>query len=170
MKQIVIVINGKGGVGKDTIVKAVSKHFAVQNESVIDPIKKAADVIGWGWDGNDKTSLKSRKFLADLMDLSSEYNDFPFEYIMECYKRFACGTYQVMFIHAREPRMIERIKQAIPDCKTLLIRRGAVEKEYGNHADDEVENYDYDFVYANEKPLDEVEDDFMKFFNTEIMN
>ena len=40
MNKAVIVINGAGGVGKDTLCDLASKHFKVYNISSVDPIKE----------------------------------------------------------------------------------------------------------------------------------
>jgi hypothetical protein len=36
-------------------------------------------------------------------------------------------------------------------------------------ADDNVDSYEYDYVYHNDKPLAEVDDDFLSFFEENIM-
>lgn len=38
-KKMIVIINGKGGVGKDTLINSVSKIFRVKNVSSITPIK-----------------------------------------------------------------------------------------------------------------------------------
>ena len=40
MHKLVIVINGSGGVGKDSICSIVGKHYSTMNISSVDPIKK----------------------------------------------------------------------------------------------------------------------------------
>ena len=45
--------------------------------STIDAIKKLAIQIGW----SGLKEPKDRKFLSDLKDLCTEYNDFPFEIV-----------------------------------------------------------------------------------------
>ena len=158
----VIVINGKGGVGKDTLCDAVSRKYAVLNCSSITPIKDAAEQLGWG--SNDKSD-KARKFLSDLKMLSSGFNDFPFNYLLDMYDWFVDNeTAQVMFVHIREPEEIAKFKAKIPECKTLLVKSSRVERTFGNMADDNVDSYNYDYVYYNDKPLEEVEADFMEFF------
>ena len=58
-KKIVIIINGKGGAGKDTVCEITSKFFKVRNISAITPIKEIAANFGW----NGEKDNKSRKFL-----------------------------------------------------------------------------------------------------------
>jgi adenylate kinase len=62
MNKAVIIINGAGGVGKDTICDLAAKHFKVKNISSITPIKELAARCGWGGEKDDK----ARKFLSDL--------------------------------------------------------------------------------------------------------
>ena len=42
MNKIVIIINGRGGVGKDTLCDFAAKHYKVENISSITPIKDLA--------------------------------------------------------------------------------------------------------------------------------
>lgn len=167
MGKMVVVINGKGGVGKDTCVDAVASKYVVLNCSSITPIKQAADILGWNYcDKRDK----ARKFLSDLKMLSSEFNDYPFIYLIKMYSQFmVSGKAEVMFVHIREPKEIAKFKEWIPNCKTLLIKSNRTERDFGNVADDNVDNYDYDYVYHNDKPLDEVDADFLKFFEERIV-
>lgn len=167
MEKTVIVINGRGGVGKDTCVDAVSRKYVVLNCSSITPIKQAADILGWNF--CDKSD-KARKFLSDLKMLSSEFNDYPFIYLLKVHSQFMdSDKAEVMFVHIREPKEIAKFKARVPECKTLLIKSNRTERDYGNVADDNVDNYDYDYVYHNDKPLDEVETDFLKFFEERIL-
>lgn len=167
MSKPVIVINGKGGVGKDTCVDAVATKYMVLNCSSIAPIKDVASLLGWDFD--DKSD-KARKFLSDLKLLSSKFNDFPFNYLIQRYKWFmTMENPQVLFVHIREPKEIAKFKDRVPGCKTLLIKSNRVDRVFGNMADDNVENYEYDYVYHNDKPLDEVDDDFLRFFEERIM-
>ena len=167
MSKSVIVINGKGGVGKDTCVDAVAKKYVVLNCSSITPIKCVAEELGW--DFYDKSD-KARKFLSDLKLLSSEFNNFPFHYLLNKYTQFMnIEGADVMFVHIREPEEIAKFKARIPGCKTLLIKSNRVDRDFGNVADDNVENYDYDYVYHNDKTLDEVDDDFLRFFEERIL-
>ena len=72
-KQI-FIINGSGGVGKDTFVSLVSNNIATMNFSSVDKVKEIARDIGWL---GEKTE-KDRKFLSDLKLLCTDYNDMPF--------------------------------------------------------------------------------------------
>lgn len=159
MNKTVIVINGAGGVGKDTLCDFAAKHFKTKNISSITPIKEIASRCGWSGKKDDK----SRKFLADLKRLTVDYNDLPTRWALEEYKAFLSSDEQVMFVHIREPEEIEKFVRATDGAaKTLLVRGGVRMRrtEYGNAADDEVENYAYDYYFVNDRTLLDAERDF----------
>lgn len=164
MKKTVIVINGAGGVGKDTLCDFAAKHFKVKNISSITPIKELATLCGWSGKKDDK----SRKFLADLKRLTVDYNDLPTRWALGEYNSFLASDEQVMFVHIREPEEIEKFVRATDGAaKTLLIRGGVRMRrtEYGNAADDSVENYKYDFYFVNDRTLQDAERDFCAFLS-----
>jgi cytidylate kinase len=162
MKKTVLVINGAGGVGKDTLCAMAAEKFRVENISSITPIKEIAKLCGWNGAKDDK----SRKFLADLKKISVEYNDFPTAWAAEQYRNFMLSDKEVMFVHIREPEEIKKFVDATGGvAKTLLIRGGdrMAKRTYGNAADDSVENYEYDYYFVNEKSLAEVKIEFCNF-------
>ena len=78
MKKCVIVINGQGRSGKDTICRIMAKRYKVKNVSAIDPVKNIAGYMGWQGEKTDA----ARKMLADLKQVMIEYGDIPFKYII----------------------------------------------------------------------------------------
>lgn len=168
MKKHVFVINGSGGVGKDTICELAAKHWRVQNISSITPILDVACSAGWN---GDKTP-QARRFLSQLKQACTEFNDLPFSYCLEQYRLFLENDAQILFVHIREPEEIARFCSALGnDCKTILVRREAMEFErgkLGNRSDDDVAEYAYDFVFCNDYPLDQLPDHVYRFF-TEIL-
>ena len=163
MRKLAIVINGSGGAGKDTLCEMSAKHFKVVNVSSIDPIKRIARENGW----NGEKDLKSRKFLADLKQLFTEYNDLPTKYVIEKYTEFLADENELFYVHIREGEQIAHFvseaKKIGGEPKTLLVRSKRCEAVYGNTSDDDVANFDYDFYYDNDLPLDEAENDFVEF-------
>lgn len=162
MNKLVIVINGSGGVGKDTICGIVAKHYKTMNVSSIDPIKSIAYENGW----KGEKSAKARKFLAGLKQVFIDYNDLPQKYLANRCRDFWESDREILFVHIREPREIAKFKKKCGgSCITLLIRgRDSAKKSWNNAADDDVENYDYDFCYENNKRFGDLERDFLKFF------
>ena len=162
MKKLVIVINGAGGVGKDTLCSLAARAYRVRNISSVDPIKELARMAGWDGDKSDK----SRKMLSDLKMLFTRYNDLCLRYITEQYRQFLDGEEQVMFVHIREPEEIARFVAVAPEhIRTLLITNSTKEQRvYSNDSDDNVAWYDYDAVYDNKYSLEETEGIFLHFF------
>ena len=169
MKKLAFVINGSGGAGKDTLCDMAAKHFKVVNVSSIDPIKRIARENGW----NGEKDLRSRKFLADLKQLFIEYNDLPTRYIIEKYKDFLAGDAELFFVHIREGEQIahflEEAKKTGTRPFSLLVRSKRCESNYGNASDDDVANFNYDYYYDNDLPLDEAENDFCAFLKSIIV-
>ena len=169
MKKSVIVINGAGGVGKDTLCAFASKHFRVYNISSITPIKDVAKNFGWQGEKTDK----ARKFLADLKALTVEYNDYPTLWAKERYLEFMTSEDEILFVHIREPIEIKKFVDVTDGvAKTLLIRGGdrMTKSHYGNAADDMVESYDYDYYFVNDKGFDEAERDFVALMKKILEN
>lgn len=159
MKKTIIIINGAGGVGKDTLCDLCAKHFKVKNISSITPIKMIAKECGWGGEKDDK----ARKFLSDLKRTLVEYNDYPTTWALGEYNEFLTTDEEVMFVHIREAEEIKKLVERTGGAaKTLLIRGGDRMKktDYGNASDDLVEAYSYDFYYVNDKTLDVAEREF----------
>jgi replication-associated recombination protein RarA len=68
MKKQVFIINGSGGVGKDTLIELIAEcsGFSIMNFSSVDKVKEIARMIGW--DGG-KTE-KDRKYIFSAMRIS----------------------------------------------------------------------------------------------------
>ena len=163
MKKIVMVINGAGGVGKDTLCDLASKYYRIRNISSITPVKELAAMAGWDGSKDDR----SRKFLADLKALLVDYNDYPTAWALRQYNEFKTTDEQIMIVHIREPKEIAKFVNATGgEALTMLVRAGERMKRgaYGNAADDGVENYYYDYYFDNDKPLDEAEVNIKEFF------
>ncbi len=161
MKKLAIVINGAGGVGKDTLCDIAAKHYKAKNISSVTPIKEIATMCGW--DG--RKDAKSRKFLSDLKKLSAEYNDFPTIWALEEYHAFLESDFEILFVHIREGEEIRKFVDGTDGhARTLLIRGGTRTHtaRYGNRSDDDVEDYPYDYYYTNDLPLSETECAFCK--------
>lgn len=173
MKHIVI-INGAGGVGKDTLCNAARARWRASNISSIDPIKNAATMLGWTRFEKDDVS---RRFLSDLKRLSIAYNDYPSEYIYKEIMSFYQGSDEILFVHIREPEEIAKLVQELEELRsecpdqipkdatksiytTLLVRRDLGKESYGNDSDDNVENYDYDCYFDNNAPIEESREAF----------
>ena len=164
MDKLVLVINGSGGVGKDTLCDLAERHFRVFNTSTIIPIKEIAKQCGWDGAKDDR----SRKFLSDLKALLVEYNNYPTVWAKQRYLEFMASEDEIMFLHIREPKEIAKFVDATDGvAKTLLIRGGErmTKAHYGNRSDDEVENYHYDYYFTNDKTIPEAEVEFCRMLS-----
>ena len=149
----VIVINGVPMSGKDLFCDLCLNYMTVRGImggkiSTIDFVKRVAAQVGW----NGLKEPKDRKFLSDLKDLLTEYNDAPFtiveEQIRQTYLHFTKEMKVpedrvVFFIHCREPKEIPQ----------------------SNHADEEVLNYNYTYTIENNKGIEELEQEARKFID-----
>lgn len=162
MKKQVFIINGSGGVGKDTFVELISKvlNHSVMNFSSVDKVKEIARIVGWA---GGKTE-KDRKFLSDLKLLCTDYNNMPFNSMSEKVREFTESNATILFLHIREPDEIEKAK-TIFGAKTILIKRDAVKQITSNMADGNVFNYQYDIVVDNSEDLTCFEKKAVKFVN-----
>lgn len=158
----IIVINGAPCSGKDAFAAICHKYITwCGNISTVDFVKEVAVHCGW----NGTKTPKDRKFLSDLKDLLTEWNDVPFQKVRtEINKleydamRFHIDSDEVVcFIHCREPQEIQKFVDRL-GAKTLLLRRPDVENnEQSNHADSQVLNYDYDYTIVNDGTLLDLE-------------
>lgn len=165
MSKKIFIINGSGGVGKDTFVEYCSKFVATKNISSVDKVKEAAKVLV-GWNG-EKDEV-SRKLLVDLKRLSIDYNDAPTKYIQKEANEFMQEEkQQIMFIHIREISEIQKVKELL-DAKTLLVTNARISKILTNSSDANVEQYEYDYYIANDGTLEELEETAKKFVDDVI--
>ena len=154
----IFIVNGTHNQGKTTfekMVKAIAftRNKRIEITSTIDYIKEVATSLGWDGVKDDK----SRKFLSDLKDCLTEWKDIPYQKIKDKIKQAKEKNLAAIFIDCREP---EEIKRFVNDygAITILVQRGNFEK-IGNHADDDVFNYQYDIVIDNNRGLDELKEE-----------
>ena len=119
----IIIVNGPARSGKDTFCslcrdRAYFYDMLIAQISSVDIIKEVARRLGWNGEKDDK----SRKFLSDLKDLSTQYSDAPLEYLTKEFNRVKDHDNVMLFMHIREPEEIQRAKERF-DALTLLIKR-----------------------------------------------
>ena len=157
----IITITGVPQAGKDKFVEyAKESDYPVYNFSTVDFIKEKA--LSLGWDGNKDD--KGRRFLSDLKDALSLYNDAPFQNVLYKIKSIPQDD-AIVFVHTREPEDIKRWKEETNSISLLVRRAVAEDNIYNNHADSKVFDYDYDYVYRNDGELKQLKIDAISFTN-----
>ena len=155
----IAVVNGFPQVGKDEFVRCCLSELGAFGKliSTVDFVKEIA--ARCGWDGTKDS--KNRKFLSDLKDLLSEWNDVPWKKVVKEIDMFAFMMSQydmptdncIIFIHSREPKEIERFEKEL-GAISILIRRKSVEfSQQSNHADSEVLNHRYNYIIDNKDSI-----------------
>ena len=166
----VFIVNGAPGAGKTTFELEFSKIYNnTMILSTIQPIKELAKKVGW--DG--KKTPEARKFLSDLKDITTYYNDYSFNWVMQVIHSVLIMEKvlkddkenfkeKVVFVDCREPEEIEKFVKTLNELNvtvyTVLIQSDRTDNQpTSNHADQNVNNYNYDIYFDNN-----VTDDDMK--------
>lgn len=177
--KLIFIINGSGGVGKDTFVELVLSNnknkncFKIKNYSSVSKIKEIAKIIGWN---GDKTE-KDRKFLSDLKLLTTEYNDMPLNDIKKYVKDFmdcenSNNDNKILFLHIREPEEIAKAANEFKEynVKTILVKRDSIKHITSNMADENVYNYEYDIEINNDGTIEDLREKAKCFINDCFIN
>lgn len=151
----IAIVNGRGASGKTTFETMVQKIAAARGKKVkvistITYVKEVAKLFGW--DGS-KTP-EDRRFLSDLKDALTRWKDLPYQKVKGFIEIYEQSNTDLLFIDCREPEEIARFVNDY-GALTILVQRGEFEL-LGNHADDNVMNYQYDVVIDNNRGLDEL--------------
>lgn len=165
----VIVINGSGGSGKDTFIdfftEVIKTSYCnpstkVYRVSSVDEVKEIAMNLGWDGVKDDR----GRRFLCDIKDALTRYNDRPLNYMLSQVERIRKETNNaVVFLFIREPEEIQKFIRKVPS-HTLLIRREDAES-FTNHADSSVFDLQYDVIFDNNGSLEELRHKAEYFYN-----
>lgn len=151
----IVIVNGTHEAGKSSFELMVQKIAAARGKKVeilstINYVKEKAKIFGW--DGG-KTP-QDRKFLSDLKDALTQWKDIPYQEIKKQIENCRGNNTDLIFIDCREPAEIQRFVEDY-QALTVLVQRGQI-IFIGNHADDNVMNYQYDVVIDNSRGLDEL--------------
>ena len=158
----VVVVNGRPESGKTTfekkcteLVSASSTFWFDENKRMIVDVISTVDFVKQiarecGWDG--VKTPENRKFLSDLKDLLTQWNDVPYQKIVdhiEYMNEFGRQYDWILFVDCREPAEIQKLKERL-NATTVLVRRlGDETNVTSNHADADVFNYEYDYTIKN---------------------
>ena len=164
-----VCINGAPRSGKDSFVECCKQILGERcfNVSSVDFVKHLA--YECGWDGTK--DLKNRKFLSDLKDLLTQWDDVPYNKIIEAVTNYEKDVTSknidaescVAFIHVREPDEIQKLVDRV-GAYSLVIRRDIAENaDMSNHADTDVLTYKYMYTIKNNSTLDDLKETAKKF-------
>ena len=157
----VFVINGAGTSGKDTFIDLFTEvcrnyercRYYVFKFSSVDKVKHFAKLIGWDGVKDDK----GRKFLSDIKDAMTIYNDAPFLYMKDCITRVVNNTENAfVFFHVREPSEIQKMVDNFGAITIFIDRPSVSEDSFTNHADKNVRDFQYDFYITNDGTLEDL--------------
>ena len=127
--NLIFLINGGSGVGKDTLVKHVTKHLyevafnlEVHNYHRSDLAKQALKTLGWDNSRDEET----RKLLADIVDWMESKG------LLKAWEdsilRPRDGL-NITFYHVRDPKRFEDIREKYEDEKNTWIYTILVERD-----------------------------------------
>ena len=156
----IFIVNGFPRSGKSKFCELIRDYLGenkVYILSTVDFVKEIATLCGWDGAKNGK----NRKFLADLKNLLTEWDDVPIKKIKKelaniqhLYESYDLDTSQVVvFIMCREPNEIARLCREL-GAKSLFISRDNHETDFSNTSDAEVENYNYDIYFHNPEGIE----------------
>lgn len=147
----IIVINGMGGSGKSTFVALCHEiDPRVIETSTVDFVKEIS--LQAGWDG--AKDQKGRRLLSDIKDALERYDDVPNKKIDEFIQSHPDN---IIFINAREPHNINYYQQKY-GALTIIVKNDNAKKVIGNHADENVDNYNYNIVINNSGSLEDLKE------------
>ena len=145
----VIIINGAGSVGKSTFVSLCHEiDSRVIETSTVDFVKEIALQAGW----NGIKDEIGRRFISDLKDAMEHYHDIPNQKIDEFIQSH---PNDIIFVNAREPHNIQYYQNKY-NAISVLIKNCNIKQVKGNHADENVYNYNYDVIIDNSSTLEEL--------------
>lgn len=171
------VVNGFGGVGKNTFVEYLFEinedklHFSSMpffEISSVDIIKEVAKSLGW----KGLKTQEDRKFLSDLKNLADSYSDHSYTYIYEEVSKISkdnFGKKCVVFVYIREPDNIQRVVDYF-GAKTILVENENINNNFDNRSDTSVYEYSYDFVIKNNGTFSQLKEMAKRFYHEEIEN
>ncbi len=154
MKKIFIT-NGSATNGKDTFAKMIGDYISTYKYSSIDLVK---DMLEFAGIPKEPKTEEKRLLYSDIKDRLTKYDDIPFKDITSIVTDFKNNKIEaeVLLIDIREPEEIARAVKTF-GAETILVRNPNAIKIESNHADRNVENYEYDYIIENDGTLEQLE-------------
>ena len=154
MKKVYIT-NGSATNGKDTFAKMIGDYISTYKYSSIDLVK---DMLEFAGVPKEPKTEEKRLLYSDTKDRLTKYDDIPFKDITSIVTDFKNNKIEaeVLLIDIREPEEITRAVETF-GAETILVRNPNAIKIESNHADRDVENYEYDYIIENDGTLEQLE-------------
>jgi hypothetical protein len=169
---MIIIINGVGGSGKNTLIdlakEQLPKPFKNCFSLAISSFAKEIMKNHFGWDGVSKTKIE-RNILSVLTDFGNEYGDLPMKKIVSFCKENNTEE-NLIFVEIRQIDKIKKMKNIFgEECKTICVTRydskGSIVKCSAKNYTDSLNyilDYNYDFYLNNvENKKEEMVEDFI---------
>lgn len=155
MKKVFIT-NGSAQNGKDSFAEFISKYISTYKYSSIDLVK---DMLEFAGIPKEPKTEEKRLLYSDTKDRLTKYDDIPFKDITSIVTDFKNNKIEaeVLLIDIREPEEIARAVKTF-GAETILVRNPNAIKIESNHADRDVENYEYDYIIENDGTLEQLEE------------
>lgn len=168
--KIVLITNGSGGCGKDTMAEIMNKYVDTKKISSIDFVKQLLESYTVDYIRVNGKDEKYRQLLSTVKKAFIEFNDIPKTIIInEIIEFLVSSEEQVLLIDIREPEEIEKVIASMPqDCnvKTILVVNDNVTTITSNSSDEGVFDYaPYDYVVDNSKTLEVLEESVISLLN-----
>lgn len=167
--EIIFIINGTGGCGKDTFCNMICEEVPlVENIDSVYLIKQAAKILGW----DETKTEKNRLALSDLKKIAVKYFNSPFNHILKSVENASLQGSKVAFIHIREPKEITEVKKALSKqytVKTILVKNDNIPPITTNDSDKNVLNYNYDIIVDNNGDLANLKNEAKRLIMEEIL-
>jgi len=162
-QQAVIIINGRAGVGKDSLIDFAKDYFTVRSLSSVLKIKEAALMAGWSGEYDNR----GRQLLADIKMALVKYDPMIIaNWLRDEHNKFKAVEQDVMFVHIREADEIDKFKQLVPHAKAVLITRKSVQNIAVDTSENTLGDYKWDFVFKNDDALAKSGKAFVKLIDT----
>lgn len=168
LSKMIFIINGSGGVGKDTFINFIRKYvLVINNISSIDPVRNIYKTLDIDIENKNE---ENRKLLSDTKHFLDEKINFTENYITRKLNYFLDEEFSniknrstnkivsdMVFVHIREPENINKIANKF-SVYTILMKNNNVKQILSNDADANVDKYKYDILIKNNGSEDDLEE------------
>lgn len=152
----IVILNGLPLSGKDQFVTECKSILGDRCGCVssVDYVKEVARNLGW----NGEKTPHNRRFLSDLKDALTHWNEVPMQKMREAIEAFPFKDEDraLFFLIIREPDEIEKAASFFSALTAIMRRREVENTEQSNHADENIFNYAYDYTIMNNGSIEEL--------------